>query len=326
MSKKFNWVKFLSILLAILSVAMLFVPILTYETYSYDWEYSYGDYYLRKDWHTEIANGFSSLSFADDPLGRYAVLIGIFSWLQLISGITLLVLNLINLKKETSRINVIKTTLITANVSAGVYLIEGIVAAIIAGDMTYTFIPWIFILGTTVALRIARKATSVDSTNTESLEEGVIYKLNGAAKILRVYEDRVSFQVLKNLRSLITNNYFGGTKEIYYSDIHGIQYKESTDFVLGFIQLETANVYTKDNFNSETSFTYDYRTVSNTLAGEVVSFLKNKIKEAKAPIAQPIVMQEKSTADEIIKYKQLLDQGIISQEEFDAKKKALLDL
>ena len=33
-----------------------------------------------------------------------------------------------------------------------------------------------------------------------------------------------------------------------------------------------------------------------------------------------------STADEIRKYKQLLDDGIISQEEFDAKKKQLLNL
>ena len=33
-----------------------------------------------------------------------------------------------------------------------------------------------------------------------------------------------------------------------------------------------------------------------------------------------------SGADEILKYKQLLDMGVISQEEFDAKKKQLLGL
>ena len=36
--------------------------------------------------------------------------------------------------------------------------------------------------------------------------------------------------------------------------------------------------------------------------------------------------QPLSNADELKKYKDLLDQGIITQEEFDAKKKQLLDL
>ena len=42
--------------------------------------------------------------------------------------------------------------------------------------------------------------------------------------------------------------------------------------------------------------------------------------------AQTIVQQTTSGADELIKYKQLLDAGIITQEEFDAKKKQLLGL
>ena len=48
-----------------------------------------------------------------------------------------------------------------------------------------------------------------------------------------------------------------------------------------------------------------------------------------APAPQPVqqvVEQKASPADEIRKYKGLLDDGIISQEEFDAKKKQLLGL
>lgn len=46
------------------------------------------------------------------------------------------------------------------------------------------------------------------------------------------------------------------------------------------------------------------------------------------PVAETIIKQEmlQSNADELKKYKDLLDEGIISQEEFDAKKKQLLDL
>lgn len=48
----------------------------------------------------------------------------------------------------------------------------------------------------------------------------------------------------------------------------------------------------------------------------------------KQPIAQTTIKQEipQSNADELKKYKDLLDSGVISQEEFDAKKKQLLGL
>lgn len=52
------------------------------------------------------------------------------------------------------------------------------------------------------------------------------------------------------------------------------------------------------------------------------------IKRQAKPIASNIIKQEipQSNADELKKYKDLLDSGIISQEEFDAKKKQLLGL
>lgn len=50
--------------------------------------------------------------------------------------------------------------------------------------------------------------------------------------------------------------------------------------------------------------------------------------DSKQPIAQTTIKQEipQSNADELKKYKDLLDSGVISQEEFDAKKKQLLGL
>jgi predicted Zn-dependent peptidase len=44
----------------------------------------------------------------------------------------------------------------------------------------------------------------------------------------------------------------------------------------------------------------------------------------KAPVQ--VSIQQTSSADELKKYKDLLDQGIITQEEFDAKKKQILGL
>ena len=152
-------------------------------------------------------------------------------------------------------------------------------------------------------------------------QEGLYYELKGAQKVLRVYDDRVTLEIIKNARAVLTQNWFGGTKEIYYSDMLGIQYKEAGDFILGYIQFETASSRGGDNFGSENSWTFDYRTVPNEKAKEVEHFVRDKMRKAKQPQA---AVQQKSAAEELLNWKQLLDAGVISQEEFDAKKKELL--
>lgn len=55
-------------------------------------------------------------------------------------------------------------------------------------------------------------------------------------------------------------------------------------------------------------------------------FLQERIKEAKQAPSLQVVESQTSDADELLKFKQLLDAGVISQEEFDAKKKQILGL
>lgn len=158
-------------------------------------------------------------------------------------------------------------------------------------------------------------------------QEVPVYELNGGmTKILRVYNDRVSLQVIKNLRSFMTSNFFGGTKEIFYSDIIGVQYKEAGSVVAGYIQFETASGRAKDNFNNENSFTFSDAYLKNEVASQVVNFVRAKVREARAPQAAPVqVVQQTSAADELKKLKDLLDAGAITQEEFDEQKKKLLN-
>ena len=60
---------------------------------------------------------------------------------------------------------------------------------------------------------------------------------------------------------------------------------------------------------------------------ELQEYLRVKVtgSSSKRKKKEPIV-QQLSAADEILKFKQLLDMGVITQEEFDKKKKQLLDL
>ena len=82
--------------------------------------------------------------------------------------------------------------------------------------------------------------------------------------------------------------------------------------------------------NNDNRFTFGATTLDKAkeLASEMAIYnevLQNKLKQAKAAKnSAPVAVQ--STASEIKEYKALLDEGIITQEEFDAKKKQLLGL
>ena len=64
----------------------------------------------------------------------------------------------------------------------------------------------------------------------------------------------------------------------------------------------------------------NYAEIGNILSGKINERQENTTNEAKATVAQTNAM------DDIIKLKSMLDSGIITQEEFDAKKKQLLGL
>lgn len=63
-------------------------------------------------------------------------------------------------------------------------------------------------------------------------------------------------------------------------------------------------------------------------AGEICEMLASKIKnqQIKQKKEKTVLAPASSSADELKKFKELLDSGVISQEEFDLKKKQLLGL
>ena len=71
-----------------------------------------------------------------------------------------------------------------------------------------------------------------------------------------------------------------------------------------------------------------FKFISNNYAihSAVTELLNNRQEKVSAPVEQHIINTPISNADELKKYKELLDSGVITQEEFDAKKKQLLGL
>lgn len=155
-----------------------------------------------------------------------------------------------------------------------------------------------------------------------------IYVINGVrGRHLTVYQDKCVFKVNATIGSFITGNISDGEKTIYYIDCVGVQYKRS-GFQIGYLQLETPGMTMNNgasNFFNENSFTFDTSVVSNEYMDQVAAYVKKQVEASKRSRNAPTVAAV-SPADEIRKYKELLDMGIITQEEFDAKKRQLLGL
>lgn len=156
----------------------------------------------------------------------------------------------------------------------------------------------------------------------------IVYQITGVrGRSLKVFSDRCVIKVTANLGSFLTGNVSDGEKTIYYADCVGVQFKES-GIQIGYLQLETAaNTMNQraNNFFNENSFTFDLSTTTNEKMREVRDYIQGQIRAMKSGnhFSQPTAL---SVTDELKKYKELLDMEIITQEEFDAKKKQLLGL
>lgn len=156
------------------------------------------------------------------------------------------------------------------------------------------------------------------------MSELIYGELKGAQKVLNVYDDHITLTQIKNIRTILTSDWFQGEKEILYYDMTSVQFRPSSKLILGYIQFEVPGVRSGSNFGSENSWTFD--STMNEIAKEVCDYVKTRIREAKQPTAVAAAQPKSSPAEELLKLKELLDLGVITQEEFDAKKKQLLGL
>ena len=138
---------------------------------------------------------------------------------------------------------------------------------------------------------------------------------------LYVYDDKIVIE-----RKGLLAHHIDGSKTIPISSITNIQFKPANMAINGFIQFAVlggveskAGVFTAQF--DENSVVFQKKNLK--VAEEIKDFLEKKISERATGAT---IVQQVSSADELKKFKELLDSGIITQEEFDAKKKQLLGL
>ncbi len=143
---------------------------------------------------------------------------------------------------------------------------------------------------------------------------------------LTVYDDCVSIKP-KGVLGLMSKG-IAGERKIYYADITSVTFQKSSALLSGFMEFYFAGNNTKKQggglfagTNNENRVTF-YNKYLNEMI-KVNDYIQNKIGNKNQPQQQP---QNVDAAAEIKKFKQLLDDGIITQAEFEAKKKQLLGL
>lgn len=201
-----------------------------------------------------------------------------------------------------------------------------------------------------VALQAGTKDTAVTKAQFYSGIGGeLLYRLEGTISTLEVYQDRVLHIAKTTARSYVAGKFFNGTKEYMFEDLTNIQYREATPIFNGYLQFEYPGAmnYSSSsfggaggNYNNENSFIYDVTvtnglmvyqgedrvTAANRIVGDAFRYMHGRIMEEKRAKRQgfPVQSPSASVADELKKYSELYQSGVITQEEFNEIKKKLI--
>lgn len=148
--------------------------------------------------------------------------------------------------------------------------------------------------------------------------------LKGVNGQIELYADKIIIK-RKGALSKMTQGFFKGDKTIYIKQITGMQVKQGGNFTNGYIQFTVPGGI--ENKKGITSATKDENTVMFAKKDNaLVESIKEKIEEIQQQTSGNQAPSQLSPADEIKKYKELFDAGAITENEFDTKKKQLLNV
>ena len=158
-----------------------------------------------------------------------------------------------------------------------------------------------------------------------------LLELKGTNGILKVLDDCIIIS-RKSAMGFLSQG-IKGDRTIFYKDIASFEFKKPTILANGYIQFIINGTFATNNavglLGTSTSSLQDPNTIilrafnkeTPILSEKVYTTIMQKMKEARVT---PSSGQKVSSADELRKFKQLLDDGVINEQEFEKKKKELL--
>jgi len=135
----------------------------------------------------------------------------------------------------------------------------------------------------------------------------LLYELTKSNYPLRIYEDQPYLE------------FFGGgstATKVYYNTMQSVSFTEVYNFMTpGKIVISIPGTQTHP---------ITFKSKEEDVARKIAEYIEQQIHKVKTQGSGGTVVNQASNMDELLKLKQLLDAGIVTQAEFDAKKKQLL--
>ena len=166
-----------------------------------------------------------------------------------------------------------------------------------------------------------RKKEKIENKSNVYVDSKRVYNLKSNGKYEIVLEGNFISITTKGAMNAI-NKGLVGTKNICLDNVTGVQYK-APGFTTGYLQiLLTGSLEVKGGVSAavkdENSILFTKKEEYQVL--EIKKYIENYIQNRNKSVA----VTQVSGADELLKYKELLDMGAITQEEFNLKKKQIL--
>ncbi len=175
------------------------------------------------------------------------------------------------------------------------------------------------------------------------MSDKFLYEIDGQkGQILKLYEDRCVIVLKGGIKTLFSKNKASAEKTFYYKDLADIQLKNKTSAgSITFRYKESvpeSEQHAENQFEFGAGFTTPMYGVITSQMDHVYedilahwkSIVADEPKQDSALASDSDVFETVesqptiSVADELLKFKQLLDMGAITQEEFDQQKEKLL--
>ncbi len=149
------------------------------------------------------------------------------------------------------------------------------------------------------------------------------YYIECGYDILEVYSDKLIIKRKKKMLNTLTG--MRGDTTIHFTNITAIKNTPARGMRSGNIIFATPDHKFSSNPNYDdngVTYTYNY----NETAEQIANYINKRIQEINSQNRNRNNSHSGSSADEILKYKKLLDMGVITKAEFEKKKKQLLGI
>lgn len=190
--------------------------------------------------------------------------------------------------------------------------------------MWIIILPIILVLAVVIYAEINRRSAKEEAVQKQEAEikkNPPVYDLIGVNGRLLVYEDKIILS--KVAPTAYYDPTHAGDKTIPMTSIQSVQFREGVYIQFGILGGRESTKGIFGSINDENTF-YISAGEQSEKAEKIKNYIESRIIELSKPKETP--PQQSSAADEVLKLKQLLDMGAITQEEFEAKKKELLGL